>query len=344
MPALSVATDPASARPGANTNRNRRNTNSRPSSPIRPPISPITPTIPPARLPASSPSNRPPPPLPLPPSNHPTNTTAPPSGPPDPDPSQAQAVGIPPPRAAALRLDDNPDALALRSAISILQLQRARAARDVAALSRARDAALADPAAFVADLCAGRVASAGDPLFPAPSRGGGGAGGGWGGPGEEEEEEDDDDDDDDDDDGDEDDDMEGGGQDSGAEAPHDGASAQQQQPRGQGGNPPSLGREAWRTLPRPQNVVRCPPVNWAQYAVVGESLDKLHAEQQRAPTGGSPAVLGPGGAYEFKAGQQQQQQQVATDAEGDRRGLVGIAAPYTPGRDKLEKKAKGGRK
>jgi hypothetical protein len=105
------------------------------------------------------------------------------------------------------------------------------------------------------------------------------------------------------------------------------------QPRKGAKAPP--GEKSWHTLPKPQNVVRCPPINWAQYAVVGESLDKLHAEQQRAPAQGSPAVVSPGGTYEFKGG-----------GQGGNPGeeLVGIAAPYTPGRDKLEKKAKGGRK
>jgi hypothetical protein len=76
--------------------------------------------------------------------------------------------------------------------------------------------------------------------------------------------------------------------------------------------------------------VRCPPINWSKYAVVGDSLSKLHAEQLANPPQGSPAVLGANGTYEFKA-----------DAKPDR--YVGIAAPYAPGEDKLEKKPKAGK-
>jgi hypothetical protein len=92
---------------------------------------------------------------------------------------------------------------------------------------------------------------------------------------------------------------------------------------------------AWRTLPKPQNVVRCPPINWAQYGVVGESLDKLHAEQQQAPNQGAPATLTPGAGgltYEFKG------------EAGKQERLVGIAAPYAPGKDKLVKKPRGGKR
>ncbi|KAL2817304.1 hypothetical protein BJX63DRAFT_419588 [Aspergillus granulosus] len=42
------------------------------------------------------------------------------------------------------------------------------------------------------------------------------------------------------------------------------------------------------TIPPPQNVVRMPPVNWAKYQIVGESLDKMHDEQVRRPSVGEP--------------------------------------------------------
>ncbi len=41
-------------------------------------------------------------------------------------------------------------------------------------------------------------------------------------------------------------------------------------------------------IPGSQNVVRAPPINWAQYHIVGESLDKLHEEQRRRPANGEP--------------------------------------------------------
>ena len=46
-------------------------------------------------------------------------------------------------------------------------------------------------------------------------------------------------------------------------------------------------RTSFPPIPLPQNIVRCPPVNWAKYHVIGESLDKLHAEQQNRPSQGS---------------------------------------------------------
>lgn len=84
----------------------------------------------------------------------------------------------------------------------------------------------------------------------------------------------------------------------------------------------------WATLPSKQSVVRCPPINWGQYAIVGESLDKLHKEQINRPTQGAPATITPDGMYEFKG-------------TGKQEELVGIMAPYDPLRDKLGKKPKG---
>lgn len=42
------------------------------------------------------------------------------------------------------------------------------------------------------------------------------------------------------------------------------------------------------TVPGPQNIVRSPPINWAKYHIVGESLDKLHEEQRARPNPGQP--------------------------------------------------------
>lgn len=252
--------------------------------PPHPPISPITPPL----LPASNPS---PPDFSL--LDHRPLLTHSPS---------PQRL-IPPPRAAPspIDLDTNPDALALRSAISILQLQRARATADMQALGRAKAAALADPGGFVADLVGGRVRGEGDLLV---------------GGGEVSSSSNDDDDDDDED---------------VKEEDEDGVATTRKRQKG-GDAPP------WTKLPRPQTVVRCPPVNWAQYGVVGESLDKLHAEQVAAPTAGVPASLGPRGAFEFKAAAGDGQQR-----EPPAKRLVGVAAPYAPGKDKIEKKRKGAR-
>jgi hypothetical protein len=85
---------------------------------------------------------------------------------------------------------------------------------------------------------------------------------------------------------------------------------------------------SWSSLPKPQNIVRCPPVNWSQYAVVGESLDKLHAEQISHPAAGAPATIGPQGTYEFKA----------SEPAGER--YEGVAVPFDPRKDKINRNAK----
>ncbi|KAK0730673.1 hypothetical protein B0H67DRAFT_474070 [Lasiosphaeris hirsuta] len=273
MPGLTIHTGaPAAAvaapAHGANNSHPQQSSSaSRASSPTRPPISPITPTLGPALLPAAPGANT----IPNFALGRPVFTH-----------SQPDQVAVPaPPAVDPVSFDDNPDVLALKSAISILQLQRARAAADMQALSRAKAAALSDPHAFVTDLAAGRVGVDGDPLmFPNAE-------------------------------------YSDGDEDTSKDGDEDKETT------------------AWRKLPKPQSVVRCPPVNWAQYGVVGESLDKLHAQQVAAPNPGTPLALGPGGTYSFKAG----------DLSGEPpRRLVGIAAPYTPRRDKIEKRAKGGKR
>jgi hypothetical protein len=72
--------------------------------------------------------------------------------------------------------------------------------------------------------------------------------------------------------------------------------------------------------------VRCPPINWSQYAVVGDSLDRLHREQVSRPPQTSPAVYTPTGGYEFKG---------TAAAPADE--YKGIAAPYNPLKDHIEK-------
>jgi hypothetical protein len=42
-------------------------------------------------------------------------------------------------------------------------------------------------------------------------------------------------------------------------------------------------------VPLPQDVVRCPPIEWAKYNIVGESLDKLHSDQQVRPGNTGPS-------------------------------------------------------
>jgi len=97
----------------------------------------------------------------------------------------------------------------------------------------------------------------------------------------------------------------------------------------------TVGKTPWEPLPAPQTVVRAPPINWAQYGIVGESLDKIHADQLARPAEGAPARVGPNGQVVFQRG------------EGNRRQAdLGVAAPYAPGRDRIEKMGtrKGGKR
>ena len=173
---------------------------------------------------------------------------------------QTDQTAIQPPAPEPIDFESNPDAIALKSAISILQMQRQRAAADMQTLSKAKDEAVQDPEGYVNHLVANSSSS------------GGGSGG-------------------------------------------EGKQKQQQ-------------NHEWTQLPKPQDVVRCPPINWSQYAIVGESLDKLHAEQNSQPTQGTPAVVGQSGMYEFKGG------------DGKQERYTGPAAPYNPAKDKVDRKTK----
>lgn len=243
MPALTLSTD--------NPNKSRS------SSPTRPPVSPITPPLAPARLADNTTSNA------LPPRQTFTH-------------SQPDQVAVTAPAPEPISFDSNPDAIALRSAISVLQVQRKRAAADIQTLSKAMDEAVADPTAFIEDLAAGKVQTQGA------------AGRTSAIPAADEDEDDDEDEDEEDE-------------------------SKKTHPR------------PWASLPAPQNVVRTPPVNWSQYAIVGDSLDKLHNEQVSRPAQGSPAVYRPDGTYEFRG-------------DGKQEKYPGVAAPYNPVKDKLDKR------
>jgi hypothetical protein len=350
MPALNVATGAKAPGPVGRKHSGGQPNNAtaqpaRSSSPVRPPISPIPPPLNATGLPAV-------PPFPT-ASGQLSNPAALPFGQGRPSfahPSQADmaqpGMSMVPPPAPAISFDENPDALALQSAISILQMQRAKATGDIQALARAKRAALADPRAFATDLAAGRVRTEGDRLFVEDGAGDSGS--------DMEEESDDDSADDDEDQESEPSDEDESGDvkmemgpgpsiqgESSAQGAAAAASKSAKARRKRKGKQKSsdagpsrtaaTDAKAWRRLPKPQNVVRCPPINWTQYGVVGESLDKLHAEQRAAPTLGKPAMLGPGGTFEFRAGD-------TVPTGGQQRRLVGVAAPYAPGKDKIDKK------
>ncbi|KAI4144499.1 MAG: hypothetical protein L6R39_004152 [Caloplaca ligustica] len=165
---------------------------------------------------------------------------------------------------------DNPDAIALRSAISVLQIQRQQTLRDLKTLERQKKAAAADPEAFATAIAAGKIKTqpsgvlSSQPGFH-PSR--------W-----------------------------QNAESSDSEV--DGSDIQpRQQPRG----------ERFEDVPGPQNVVRCPPINWAKYHVVAEPLDALHKEQRRRPLAN----------------------QSSDDEDHQRADVHMIAAPYSPWKDYL---------
>jgi hypothetical protein len=71
--------------------------------------------------------------------------------------SQSSQSAIPPPAPEPIEFDSNPDVIALKSAISVLQVQRRRATEDIQTLSRAMGEAVEEPEAFMRDLVAGRT-------------------------------------------------------------------------------------------------------------------------------------------------------------------------------------------
>ncbi|KAK8089486.1 hypothetical protein PG997_004447 [Apiospora hydei] len=222
------------------------------------------------------------------PTREPNHTSARPGSVPPPRQSHAysshpaQTVVAPPPP-EPIEFDTNPDVLALKSAITILQMQSNNAKKDMVALQKAKDAALEDPDAFIADLESGGVRMAGDTA-------------GAGRPVS-----------------------------SSSSSSSSGADDDTQIKDENGETTTKRRSKPWSALPAAQNVYRCPPINWSQYAVTGESLDRLHNEQLARPSQGAPATVAPDGRYEFKGAGKQEE-------------VVGVAAPYNPLRDKIERK------
>lgn len=168
---------------------------------------------------------------------------------------------------------NNTDTIALRSAISILQIQRQQAIRDIQALERQKIAATADPEAFAKDVATGKLKTVPSGVLEQTTT-----------PFAKDED----------------------------NAISDGDTDM--------GDCPPERTSKFEDVPGPQNVVRCPPVNWAKYHILGEPLDKLHEEQKMRPSGGRPGMSEPGGRGEEHV----------------------IAAPYNPWKDKMENTAKTG--
>lgn len=214
----------------------------RPGTPPRPPYSPVTPVFAHLDPVASSNATIVPPPL----SPSPTSRVPGFSSYQPPRPPATPAVFKPEPPPVPISESENPDAIALRSAISILQMQKQQGQRDLITLERMKQAAAADPEGFARELAAGRLRTEDRGAVIQFT--------------------DDPDDDDDDDEMKTEDDSKDGIKQKGDKSPAS-----------------RFGR-----IPPPQNIVRTPPINWAKYQVVGEPLDRMHAEQLRRPYSGEP--------------------------------------------------------
>ncbi|KAF7716603.1 Uncharacterized protein PECH_004413 [Penicillium ucsense] len=127
----------------------------RPGTPPRPPYSPVTPVFAHLNTVAAANATIVPPPLTPSPTSH-----TPPNRPSNHVPSQppgVPAVFKPEPPPVPISESENPDAIALRSAISILQMQKQQTLRDIRSLDRLKEAAAADPEAFARELAGGRL-------------------------------------------------------------------------------------------------------------------------------------------------------------------------------------------
>lgn len=267
------------------------------SSPIRPPIEPLSPILGPAS--ATGGASR----------KTFTHTQA-----------ATQYVAQPPPK--PISLEENPDAIALRAAISILQMQKRKAEGDLVAIQKVKDRAREDPEGFRDALVAKEILQKTDGLFNiSPEDIEGSKDGDESDEAEHETES-------------EDEEM--------TDAPESDKPALEQNEgqyvdspmadSDQPGSPSKSNRgkkaNKWPPLPARQNVIRMPAINWSQYAVVGESLDKLHEDQRNKPTDGVPQRIGPDGRVKAVEGGKQRSQPAV------------IAAPYDPSRDKIEKAEK----
>ncbi|CRG91736.1 hypothetical protein PISL3812_08788 [Talaromyces islandicus] len=133
----------------------------RPSTPERPPYSPVTPVLSHlAPIPGGAAIIPPGPELSQP--QTPWNTAAEipeydggfrqePFSRPPPMPVRPEPSAVP------ISESDNPDVIALRSAISVLQLQKQKALKDIKTLDKMKQAAIADPEGFAQELVAGRL-------------------------------------------------------------------------------------------------------------------------------------------------------------------------------------------
>jgi hypothetical protein len=169
---------------------------------------------------------------------------------------------------------DNVDVIALRSAISILQLQRQTAERDVKRLEEIKREALKDPEGYVAAMLArrGQAGVGHGAGLLGPTVGNLVAGMGWEAEIEEKAEE----------------------QQATAGAERDKTDGdvrmrESEDSDSEDEKPAQKGK--FSAPPAAQNVYRMPPINWNKYHVTGGALDQLHEQQKRRPSPGQPEGL-----------------------------------------------------
>ena len=279
MPSFSAP--PNASPPSANPRPPTTDPASGSESPIAPPYSPITPVLRTAALPS-------------------TLTTAATAPPPSTSTTAAPDAPAPPHRAPTpVRDSTNPDAIALRAALSALQIQRLRAACALRTLQRQKRVAVGEPVRFARALGRGRIRSAasGNTMLGSAAVTGVGNGARRERKGDE------------------------GAVDVAVTSDDDESDEDEEEGEGKGGEEEDGATlERFGAIPTPQAVVRCPPVNWAKYHVAGGALDRLHREQRRWPEAGQPAGGGAG-----------------TQGTGEKEGrrVHVVAAPYSPWRDEV---------
>lgn len=291
-----------------------------------PPVSPITPPLPPLKSTTPIPLPTIPPNFasmggraPLTHVSHPTTVPAAPA---------------PPVPLEPVDFENNTDVIAVQATIGILLQQRKRAQEDIRTLRAAKAAAIARPMEFLSDLSGGSVKQPGvGASTKEPQE-----------HGENTDEED----------------AEGqeeGQQNGDVETTNDQNGHAAKATNGVDGVKPSVTKgkiaakgkgkavassssvapasvpsptqtKPWANLPTKQSVVRLPPINWAQYAVEGDALNRIHHEQTTAPTRGTPAVIGANGTYEFTG--------AANPDDGKK--VDGISAPYDAFKDQIGNK------
>lgn len=187
------------------------------------------------------------------------------------------------PKPVPIAESDNVDVIALRSAISILQLQHLTAEKDIKALQKLKEDALKDPGAYVKELVQ-RVNQAGGRPLAGPGLMGPTVGNLVAalGPGHEllktpaaE--------------------LDLQREDSLLNVPPGSSRGKNAEgdvtmgDDGESSDEDTLAEQSqFQAPPSAQNVYRMPPINWAKYHVVGDALDKLHEDQRRRPVLGQP--------------------------------------------------------